>query len=120
MRILITGGTVVTMDPATGDLPRGDVLITDGVITEVAERIEATDVDEVIDAIGRVVLPGEDPKDVRRSAVLQEVSERFFDALDLAPLMGRTLTAADRGTTAAVINVVLARELYRRKIFIRV
>ncbi|MBP2320350.1 cytosine/adenosine deaminase-related metal-dependent hydrolase [Kibdelosporangium banguiense] len=57
MRTLITGGTVITMDPATGDLAQGDVLITDGVITEVAERIDAPDA-EIIDATGRVVMPG--------------------------------------------------------------
>ncbi|MGI5499325.1 amidohydrolase family protein [Lentzea sp. CA-135723] len=57
MRTLITGGTVVSMDPAIGDLGRGDVLITDGVITEIADRIEAADA-EVIDATGRIVLPG--------------------------------------------------------------
>ena len=57
MRTLVTGGTVISMDAAVGDLARGDVLITDGVITEVAERIDAPDA-EVIHAVGRVVLPG--------------------------------------------------------------
>ena len=57
MRTLITGGTVLSMDAAVGDLARGDVLISDGVITEVAERIDAPDA-EVIDAAGQVVLPG--------------------------------------------------------------
>lgn len=53
----MTGGTVISMDAAVGDLGRGDVLISDGVITEVAERIDAPDA-EVIDAAGKVVLPG--------------------------------------------------------------
>ena len=57
MRILITGGAVVSMDPAVGDLDRGDVLLDDGVIVEVAERIDAPDA-EVIDATERIVLPG--------------------------------------------------------------
>jgi 5-methylthioadenosine/S-adenosylhomocysteine deaminase len=57
MRTLLTGGTVVSMDPAIGDLDRGDVLLRDGVIVEVAERIDAPDA-EVIDAAGRIVLPG--------------------------------------------------------------
>ncbi|EWM09910.1 amidohydrolase family protein [Kutzneria sp. 744] len=57
MRTLISGGAVVSMDPAVGDLPRGDVLITDGVITEIAARIDAPDA-EVIDATDRIVLPG--------------------------------------------------------------
>jgi cytosine/adenosine deaminase-related metal-dependent hydrolase len=45
------------MDPAVGDLERGDVLIEDGVIVEVAERVDAPDA-EVIDATDRIVLPG--------------------------------------------------------------
>ena len=57
MRTLITGGSVLSMDAAVGDLVRGDVLISDGVITEVAERIDAPDA-EVIDAEDLVVLPG--------------------------------------------------------------
>lgn len=57
MKTLVTGGTVVSMDPAVGDLDRGDVLLEDGVIVEVAERIDAPDA-EVIDATGRIVLPG--------------------------------------------------------------
>ena len=57
MRTLISGGIVVSMDPAVGDLNRGDVLIADGVIVDVAERIDAPDA-EVIDATDRIVLPG--------------------------------------------------------------
>jgi len=57
MRILLTGGTVVSMDPAVGDLERGDVLIEDGVIAEVAEAIDAPGA-EVIDATDRIVMPG--------------------------------------------------------------
>jgi 5-methylthioadenosine/S-adenosylhomocysteine deaminase len=57
MRTLLTGGTVISLDPAVGDLDRGDVLLQDGVIVEVAERIDAPDA-EVIDATDRIVLPG--------------------------------------------------------------
>jgi 5-methylthioadenosine/S-adenosylhomocysteine deaminase len=57
MRTLLSGGTVVSMDPAVGDLDRGDVLIQDGVIVDVAERIDAPGA-EVIDATDRIVLPG--------------------------------------------------------------
>jgi 5-methylthioadenosine/S-adenosylhomocysteine deaminase len=56
-RLLIKGGTIVSMDPAVGDLDRGDVLITDGVITEIAPGIEAPGA-EVIDADHRIVMPG--------------------------------------------------------------
>ena len=57
MRILVAGGTVVSMDPAVGELERGGVLIDDGVIVAVAERIDAPDA-QVIDASDRVVMPG--------------------------------------------------------------
>jgi cytosine/adenosine deaminase-related metal-dependent hydrolase len=57
MKTLLTGGTVVSMDPAVGDLERGDVLIEDGVIVEVAQRVDAPDA-EVIDATDRIVMPG--------------------------------------------------------------
>ncbi|MET9123429.1 amidohydrolase family protein [Streptomyces sp. NPDC004528] len=57
MKTLITGGTVVSMDPAVGDLGPGDVLIEDGVIIEVAEHIDVPDA-EVIDATDRIVMPG--------------------------------------------------------------
>jgi 5-methylthioadenosine/S-adenosylhomocysteine deaminase len=55
-RILLRGGHVLTMDPALGDLPQGDVLIEDGAIAAVEPRIDADA--EVIDAAGRIVIPG--------------------------------------------------------------
>jgi cytosine/adenosine deaminase-related metal-dependent hydrolase len=56
-QILITGGTVVTMDPKIGDLPIGDVLIDGNRIVSVAPHIQADDA-QVIDARGTVVIPG--------------------------------------------------------------
>ena len=55
-RILIRGATVLTMD-AQGDLPRGDILVTDDRITEIAPSL---DVDEaqIVDAAGCIVIPG--------------------------------------------------------------
>jgi cytosine/adenosine deaminase-related metal-dependent hydrolase len=57
MRTLVRGGMVVSMDPAVGDLPRGDVLIEDGRIAAIARTLEVTDA-EVVDATGKIVLPG--------------------------------------------------------------
>jgi 5-methylthioadenosine/S-adenosylhomocysteine deaminase len=54
---LIRGGHILTMDPALGDLPDGDVLIEDGAIVAVAPRIDTANA-EVIDAVGTIVLPG--------------------------------------------------------------
>ncbi|TXS48544.1 hypothetical protein EAO75_16550 [Streptomyces sp. uw30] len=57
--LLISGGHVVTLDPGIGDLPQGDVLIRDGIITAVgpalAPQVPGT---RVVDARGRLVIPG--------------------------------------------------------------
>ncbi|HEU4424991.1 MAG TPA: amidohydrolase family protein [Pilimelia sp.] len=55
-RTLIRGGHVLTVDPALGDLPKGDVLIEDGNIAAVQPEISADA--EVIDADGFIVIPG--------------------------------------------------------------
>jgi 5-methylthioadenosine/S-adenosylhomocysteine deaminase len=54
---LIRGGTVLSMDPAVGQLDTGDVLVVDGLIREVAPKLDVSDV-EVIDATDMIVLPG--------------------------------------------------------------
>jgi cytosine/adenosine deaminase-related metal-dependent hydrolase len=56
-RTLLRGGTVVTMDPAVGDLRTGDVLVEGGRIAAVAATIDTADA-EIVDATGKIVLPG--------------------------------------------------------------
>src|ERR1700744_3371042 len=57
--LLIKGGHVVTVDPDLGDLPVGDVLVADGLITAVGPDLEpTTSAAEVIQAAGRLVIPG--------------------------------------------------------------
>ena len=57
--LLIKGGHVVTVDADLGDLPVGDVLAADGVITAVGTDLRpATAEAEVINAAGRLVIPG--------------------------------------------------------------
>ncbi|GIJ48235.1 cytosine deaminase [Virgisporangium aliadipatigenens] len=55
-RILLRGGRIISMDPAVGDLDSGDILIEDGKIVAVQPHIEADA--EVVDATGRIVIPG--------------------------------------------------------------
>ncbi|MFI8067714.1 amidohydrolase family protein [Streptomyces sp. NPDC086033] len=55
-RILLRAGHVLSMDPAVGDLPQGDVLIEDGRIAAVDREIGADA--EVLDMTGRIVIPG--------------------------------------------------------------
>lgn len=58
---LLTGGAVVTMDPARRVIENGAVAVSDGIITaigtaaELGEQVQAA---EVIDATGHVVFPG--------------------------------------------------------------
>ncbi|MGP4048938.1 amidohydrolase family protein [Streptomyces sp. 2A115] len=55
-RMLLRSGHVVSMDPAIGDLPHGDILIEDGKIAAVDREISADA--EVLDMTGRIVIPG--------------------------------------------------------------
>jgi cytosine/adenosine deaminase-related metal-dependent hydrolase len=55
-RTLIRGATVITMDQQ-GDLPRGDVLVQDDRILEIAPALHADDA-QVVDASGCIVVPG--------------------------------------------------------------
>ena len=55
-RLLLRGGTVITMDPGVGDFETGDVLIDGSTIAAVGPDLEASA--EVIDASNMIVMPG--------------------------------------------------------------
>lgn len=56
-RLLIRGGTVITIDRSLGDFDRADVLVEDGKIIAVGPDLGVTDA-EIIDATDHLVLPG--------------------------------------------------------------
>jgi 5-methylthioadenosine/S-adenosylhomocysteine deaminase len=56
-RIVIRGGTVLSMDPTVGDLAAADVLIDGDRIVEVGVGLTSADAD-TIDASGMIVMPG--------------------------------------------------------------
>ncbi|HEX5938679.1 MAG TPA: amidohydrolase family protein [Actinomycetota bacterium] len=56
-RTLITGGTVLSLDPAVGDFANADVLIEGDRIVEVGSNLSNGDA-EVIDASTMIVMPG--------------------------------------------------------------
>lgn len=56
-KTLIRGGSVMSMDPAIGDLPVGDVLLDGRRIAAVGEGLNAPDA-AVVEADGMVVMPG--------------------------------------------------------------
>lgn len=60
-RILLTGGAVVSMDPAVPDLPAGDVLVEGNKIVGIGPDLRAAGADRdaiVIDTSGSIVAPG--------------------------------------------------------------
>jgi cytosine/adenosine deaminase-related metal-dependent hydrolase len=56
-RILIKGGVVLSQDPKVGDLPKGDILIENGLISAIGPDLSVDDA-RVIDASDCYVLPG--------------------------------------------------------------
>jgi 5-methylthioadenosine/S-adenosylhomocysteine deaminase len=56
-RILLKGGTIISMDPKVGDLVRGDVLIEGKKIIAVAPEVKVGGA-QVIDARDTIVMPG--------------------------------------------------------------
>src|ERR1700738_3551427 len=54
---LIKGGSLVTVDPALGTLPRADILIRDGWIEGIVPNLAVAGT-EVIDATDMIVMPG--------------------------------------------------------------
>lgn len=56
-RVVLRGGTVLTMDPQLGNLSRGDVLIEDGVIAAVGPELSADEA-ETANVTGHIVAPG--------------------------------------------------------------
>jgi cytosine/adenosine deaminase-related metal-dependent hydrolase len=56
-KVLIKGGTVLTLDRAVGNLVEADVLVDDGIISEVGSSLRARNA-EVVDAADTIVMPG--------------------------------------------------------------
>ncbi|EFL36287.1 imidazolonepropionase [Streptomyces viridochromogenes DSM 40736] len=89
---MLRSGHVISMDPAVGDLPQGDVLVEDGRIAAVEPEIGADA--EILDMTGRIVIPGfvdthrhtwEAP--IRGVAPNATLDDYFVDILDtFAPL----------------------------------
>ena len=56
-KVLIKGGTVLSLDRAVGNMVEADVLIEDGIISEVGTSLRARSA-EVVDAADTIVMPG--------------------------------------------------------------
>ena len=55
-KVLLKGGTVLSVDPDVGDLQSGDVLIEDDRIAGVQASIDADA--EIVDCADKIVIPG--------------------------------------------------------------
>ncbi|HXA61048.1 MAG TPA: amidohydrolase family protein [Streptosporangiaceae bacterium] len=75
-KMLIRGGTVLTVDPEIGDLDRGDVLIS-GDRIEAVGRDLAADGAQVVDATNMIVMPGlvDSHRHLWQSAIRQIASD---------------------------------------------
>ncbi|WP_245777836.1 amidohydrolase family protein [Lentzea xinjiangensis] len=87
-RVLLTGATVVTMDPGLGILPRGDVLIEGDRIAAVAPELPVGDA-VVVDATGSIVAPGF--VDTHRHAWEAQLRRVMPDVNDLGEYVTSTL-----------------------------
>lgn len=56
-RLLLRGGTIISMDPTIGNLPKGDILIQGSKIVEISIEITAGNA-EIIDATDMIMIPG--------------------------------------------------------------
>jgi 5-methylthioadenosine/S-adenosylhomocysteine deaminase len=57
MRTLVCGASIATVDPELGDIPRGDILIDDGVIVAVGRDLPGDNA-QMIDASRMIAMPG--------------------------------------------------------------
>src|SRR5262245_41622886 len=57
-RYIIRGGAVMSLDPQVGDFPQGDVLVEGKKIVAVGPNLHVGGDAGVIDARGRIVMPG--------------------------------------------------------------
>jgi 5-methylthioadenosine/S-adenosylhomocysteine deaminase len=111
-RKLISGGTVLTLDPAFGDLPRGDVLIDDGRIVAIASSIDAADA-ERIDATDNIVIPGliDTHRHTWQSALRHRLGDENFAGYGCAMLRGLgPLYTADDVRIGNLVGAVAALE----------
>src|SRR5262245_19709169 len=57
-RIVLRGGTIVSMDPKIGDLVKGDILIEGTKIVSVAKEVRAPAQVQTISALNTIIIPG--------------------------------------------------------------
>ena len=95
--VLLRGGTVVTMDPALGDVPGGDVLVHGDRIVGVGRDLQASGA-IVVDVTGSIVAPG--MVDTHRHAWQAQMRRTIPDVDDLGGYLESTLVHVAPAYTA--------------------
>jgi dihydropyrimidinase len=112
MSILIRGGTVVNHDHSR----RADVLVDDGRVVAVGEKLEAPGKAEIIDAGGLYVMPGGiDPHTHMELMFMGTVSADDFEWGTKAALSGGTTMIVDFCIPAPKQSMLAAYQDWRRK-----
>jgi 5-methylthioadenosine/S-adenosylhomocysteine deaminase len=107
--VVVRGGYVITMDPATGDLPGADVLVSDGAIAAVGPSLAVPPGCREVDARGMVVAPGlVDTHWHMWNTLLRGTSESGPGYFRLTGRLGRAFGADDvyHGTLLACAEAV--------------
>jgi cytosine/adenosine deaminase-related metal-dependent hydrolase len=108
--VLIKGGTVLSLDRAVGNMAAADVLIEDGIISEVGTALRARGA-EVVDAADTIVMPGfvDAHRHLWRSLVRDdatlpgaELSDRYTPDDVYAATLAGLLQALEAGITTVV------------------
>src|SRR5262245_46469951 len=100
-RILLKGGTIISMDQAVGDFVQGDVLIEGQKIAAVARAIDGPGQDGsaiVVDAKDTVVIPG--MVDCHRHAWEGQIRGVIPNSATIGEYMGATHQGFGRGTNS--------------------
>src|SRR5579862_2926654 len=107
--LVVRGGYVITMDPAVGDLPSADVLVSDGAIAAVGPSLAVPPGCGEVDARGMVVAPGlVDTHWHMWNTLLRGMSESGPGYFRLTRRLGRAFGADDvyHGTLLACAEAV--------------
>ena len=106
-RVLIRGGTVLSMDRSVGNMITGDVLIEDGTITEVGPKLRSRNA-ETIDATDTIVMPGF--VDTHRHAWHALFRNTALSSLAIEPATVGRHCAADHVYAATLVGLLGAIE----------
>ena len=107
--LVVRGGYVITMDPATGDLPNADVLVSDGAIVRTGPALTVPPGCRELDARGMVVIPGlVDTHWHMWNTLLRGLSESGPGYFRLVGRLGRAFGAGDvyHGTLLACAEAI--------------